>query len=88
MSSVTTQGVRRGFYAKFRNHIFRVNIGLDGQLWTWRTQEDVDAGRTTWTGQEVLSRSQQDAVDYCECNGVRNEETAEVLSYLRTRVKK
>jgi hypothetical protein len=81
--SIVTQAARRGFYAKERGIPVRVNLGIDGQLWVWRTDEDVRAGRCLWVGQETVASSGQDAASYCAVMRVRGDrESDEMLEYL------
>lgn len=74
---------RSGFDAKERGRIIRVYIGGDGQLWTWRSAEDVAAGRALEVGQETLAVSGSDAVDYCTGMGLKNDETTQMIQMLR-----
>lgn len=81
--NVVIQECRPGFNAKERGRVIRVYLGGDGQLWTWRSAEDVAAGRALEVGQETVASGGQDAIDYCLGMGLRNEETERMLNSLR-----
>lgn len=82
--SVVTQAARRGFFAKERGIPVRVHLGIDGQLWIWRSDDDVRQGRGSFVGQETVASSGEDAYNYCAAMRVRGDrEGEEMLSYLQ-----
>ena len=81
--NVVTLESRHGFNAKERGRVIRVYLGGDGQLWTWRSAEDVSAGRSNEVGQETVASGGKDAIDYCLGMGLKGEETDRMLHSLR-----
>jgi len=86
--NATIQGIDIGFDAKERGRPIRVRLGFGGAggapvLWTWRSEEDVAAGRALSPGQDCVAVSGQDAYDYCAGSRIKNPESDRALEILR-----
>lgn len=71
-----------GFWATMRFRKFRVLVGRDNSLYTWRTPAQVDAGMGESVGSELVAKP-EDALHYATYNGHDSSELKAIIERLQ-----